>query len=334
MRLRRVYETAEEEGRPIEEVAIERFGNLQAFEEAREERAILDQRDQSRGRKNERTPAPSSSGHKSFSFSESASSSRSSSFRRPGGAPSTPSPSAGPSNRRLDSLRLQGGPGTVSPSPLSQSHTPIPSVMTPVRHLSSTAVAADGTPTTSKKRALSPSSLNKLQARVLRAKLMSSPDAEELEREYEEAARLSQGAITTDERGREVRTRVEVLPTLDGQGRMYDVGLGGKDEAADQRPGNRRKKAEKVRLIFRAHDVANIHSRWKLMPEMALSSASMPLTIRPPLARCFAKKNSAQECQIKSRWIWSMRSRSCRMGSLRMIWITLMIMRRSLGGRR
>ena len=34
MRLRRVYETAEEEGRPIEEVAIDRFGSLEAFEEA------------------------------------------------------------------------------------------------------------------------------------------------------------------------------------------------------------------------------------------------------------------------------------------------------------
>ncbi|KAJ3512300.1 hypothetical protein NLJ89_g3592 [Agrocybe chaxingu] len=45
MRLRRVYETAEEEGLPVEEVGIDRFGSLQAFEEAKEERRILDERE-------------------------------------------------------------------------------------------------------------------------------------------------------------------------------------------------------------------------------------------------------------------------------------------------
>lgn len=45
MRLRRVYETVEEEGRPLEEVAVERFGSLDAFEQAKEERKILDERE-------------------------------------------------------------------------------------------------------------------------------------------------------------------------------------------------------------------------------------------------------------------------------------------------
>ena len=45
MKLRRVYEMAEEEGRSVEEVALERFGNLEAFEEAKEERRLLDERE-------------------------------------------------------------------------------------------------------------------------------------------------------------------------------------------------------------------------------------------------------------------------------------------------
>ena len=35
MKLRRVYETAEEEGKPVEEIAMDRFGSLEAFEEAK-----------------------------------------------------------------------------------------------------------------------------------------------------------------------------------------------------------------------------------------------------------------------------------------------------------
>jgi len=49
MRLRRVYEAAEEEGLAVEEVGADRFGSLQAFEEAREERRILDEREGRRG---------------------------------------------------------------------------------------------------------------------------------------------------------------------------------------------------------------------------------------------------------------------------------------------
>ncbi len=57
---------------------------------------------------------------------------------------------------------------------------------------------------------------------------MGAPDAEELEKEYEAA---SKATYRSDEGGN-VRTKVEVLPTLDGQGRLYDVGHGKNDEAA------------------------------------------------------------------------------------------------------
>jgi hypothetical protein len=250
MRLRKVYETAEEDNRPLEEVAIERFGSLASFEEAKEERRILDDRagrkadrDRERGRTNDRRTEIGSGGEKKLMFTDiggSGASSRSSSFRRPGAigesTPSTPSPPTGaaPVNRRLDSLRL---PSQAS-SPLAKSHTPIPSVMTPPPPVASGSSSSG--------RALSPSSLNRLQAKVLRAKLMGAPDAEKLEREYDMEAQKAHGG--QDDGGGSVRTKVEVLPTLDARGRLYDVGHGGED---DKRPaGNRRKKEEKVNFLW------------------------------------------------------------------------------------
>ena len=44
MKLKRVYEIAEETGESVEKVALERFGNLKSFDEAREERQELDRR--------------------------------------------------------------------------------------------------------------------------------------------------------------------------------------------------------------------------------------------------------------------------------------------------
>lgn len=247
MRLRKVYEAAEEEGRPVEEVGIERFGSLEQFEEAKEERRILDERqnkkaDRDRGRGRQPGHDDNQGGAKGFMFNDfeaSGGSSRSSSFRRPGGytaphsGPSTP-PASGPPgrsavNKRVDSLRL---PSQIN-SPLAQSHTPIPSVMTPLP------LAATGGG-----RALSPSSLNKMQAKVLRAKLMGDPDADRLEKEYEAESRRAQGI--DPESGS--RTKVEMLPTLDARGRLYDVGRGGKDEDSVL-PGNRRKKEPKVRDV-------------------------------------------------------------------------------------
>nr|GAT50631.1 complexed with Cdc5 protein cwf19 [Mycena chlorophos] len=232
MRLRKVFETAEEEGLPIEQVAVDRFGSLEAFEEAKEERRILDERESRRGGGNRDHERGRPEGERRFMFNDvnaSGGSSRSSSFRRPGGAPSGPStPAPAPPNRRLDALRLP----SQTNSPLAHSHTPIPSVMTPP-------VGGGG----SKSRALSPSSLNRLQAKVLRAKLMGAPHADALEREYEAESRKANGG---DETG--VRTRVEVLPTLDGHGRLYDVGHGAEDDR--MLPGNRRKKEQK----FETHD--------------------------------------------------------------------------------
>ncbi|KAM6494102.1 Protein similar to CwfJ C-terminus 1 domain containing protein [Amanita muscaria] len=255
MRLRRVYETVEEEGRSIEDVGIERFGTLEAFEEAQAERRILDEREaskrgQQRGRDSDRGRSGggvSGSGEKGFMFHDftpSGGSSRSSSFRRPGESgrqtedvSGRSTPSAGPSHRRVDALRGTGGGRTGSPlaqqQHTPQSRTPIPSVLTPS--------------ITSSRRALSPTSLNRLQAKVLRAKLMTLPDAEKLEKEYEEELAKARG--TVDERSG-VRTKLEVLPTLNAHGRLYDVGTGAGDDDDRPPPGNRKKKER----AFETHD--------------------------------------------------------------------------------
>ena len=221
MRLRRVYETAEEEGRPVEEVAVDRFGSLEAFEEAQEERRILDERE---GAKPEEKPRgrPNEPGKK-FYFTDlgSTGSSRSSSFRRPAlvgdnGPRTPPASNLGP-NRPSGTSKLGSQRGTP------QASTPIPSVLTP-----------SVLPTKTTSRGLSPTSLNRLQAKVLKAKLMGSPDATTLEKEYEEELRkANEGPRTV--------TKVEVLPTLDGHGRLYDIGIG-KTGDTPLPPGNRRKK--------------------------------------------------------------------------------------------
>ncbi|KAF8635918.1 hypothetical protein AX15_000095 [Amanita polypyramis BW_CC] len=254
MRLRRAYESAKEEGRSVEDVGIERFGSLQAFEEAKMERRILDERGTAkRGpqspsqRERDRDGGRSGvgkGGEKGIMFSDlaaSGTSSRSSSFRRPGGSgrqtgESTPSPAAGPSHRRVDALR---GPGGRASSPLAQQQTPA-QARTPVP-----SVLAPSMP--SSPRALSPSSLNRLQAKVLRAKLMNGPDAEKLEKEYEEELAKAHGGADGKSG---VRTKVELLPTLDARGQLYDVGLGAGGDDEKLLPGNRKKKEK----YYETHD--------------------------------------------------------------------------------
>ena len=74
---------------------------------------------------------------------------------------------------------------------------------------------------------------------------MGSPNVAELEKEYEEVRRRSEGVFID-----EGETKLEVLPTLDGQGRLYDVGTGAPDQGPIRLPGNRRQK-EMVNILFR-----------------------------------------------------------------------------------
>jgi hypothetical protein len=105
------------------------------------------------------------------------------------------------------------------------------------------------------------SALNALQAKVLRAKLSNDSSASDLQAEYDRESEkhrahaagggdqgggLWQGA-TGGQLGREEdvkggkRTEVQVLPTLDAKGQLYDIGTGDGTEKA-LLPGNRRPK--------------------------------------------------------------------------------------------
>lgn len=207
MRLKRVYETAEEEGRPLEEIAVDRFGSLEAWNEALEERRILDERSGKRRDRPNTSGSGSGAPRRSFMFTEepgSGASSRSASFRRPGQDDSRPTT---PMQRPGAPPRTGTGFGANTPTmAVPRVHSP---AMQPVP-------SAKGIPTQSE--------LNQMQAKVLKAKLMGDPAADQMERDYEEARERAESA-----------PRVAVLPTHDMRGQVYDVGAGKNDAFM---PGN------------------------------------------------------------------------------------------------
>lgn len=263
-KLRRTYETAEEERRPVEEVALERYGSMELFDQAREEKRILDDRDERRkgrrsmggGRSGAQTPTNEG---RRFVYTDapgSADSSRPASrgaFRRPGDAP--------PELSRTSSTTSTANSGPSTPVP--RVFTPPPASIAPRTPLAApTARAAppsalsqsmvlDPDPTSSGATStpiLTQSELNKMQAKVLKARLMGSDNADQLEAEYEKerqraAEGPSVGEVHIGATGSGVR--VEAMPTLDGRGRLYDVGMG-KEVEEEDRTGKRTKK-EKVR---------------------------------------------------------------------------------------
>lgn len=176
MKLRRIYEQAEEEKRPVEEVALERYDSMESFNEARRERQFLDERDRQKssngsngrrdsnlkdGKRRDDDPNQKEGGRKSFMFTDSPinSSSRPSSresFRKPGESnPSTPlgnntpirsndqvGSNLNPINKRLDRF-VQNGYESPAGSSVggSKPSTPIPNVFAPTRTSSSSSIS-------------------------------------------------------------------------------------------------------------------------------------------------------------------------------------------------
>lgn len=279
-------------GKAVEDLAMERYGNLQEYTEALEERRFLDDRDSRRSNRHsnngpngyDNPSTPSSTGIRTpgldgrkyvFTHQNSSDYSRPGSrtgFLRPGESPSgTPGPSGG-GGGRIDQLKRRESAikGVDLSSSTPKVSTPIPSVFTPqslTRQTSYPFTRPDESTTSTP--VLSITELNKLQASVLRAKLSDDPKASDMEEEYEyERLRFETNGQSgdggggmwdgnsQDQMGRNegkdengVRVETQVLPTLDGRGRLYDVGLGKEDQAA-LGPGNRRKKEQKVSVEF------------------------------------------------------------------------------------
>ncbi|KAG0230507.1 hypothetical protein BGW41_002509 [Actinomortierella wolfii] len=214
-KLRRVLETAAEEGVAPEVIGIERYGSLEKFNEAMEERRELDRRKAERdGRRNDRSredrgdreskrgrnddrdrdrdrdrrdrdrdsgrDSPMSTSGRYSTYSSAASSP----FHRP----------MEPHERQERELARRA----MEKDRERKTSTPIPSpfatiVSTPIIQSPNPAAAATAEPSppsssaTAPTPALSQDKLNKLKAKALRAKLMGTPDADKLEKEYEAA---------------------------------------------------------------------------------------------------------------------------------------------------
>ncbi|KAA1069101.1 hypothetical protein PGT21_011403 [Puccinia graminis f. sp. tritici] len=234
-KLKRTYDTAKDENRPIEEVALERYGSLEAWEQANEERRIVEDRRSNSGHESGRsTPRQDSSSYeRRYMFTNHeghGSSSRPNSragFRKPNSALNTPEGGRLATNKRVDEIRV--GPSTsnpVSPSPSGPS-TPIPSVINPLANRASNKPPTNTT------------TLNKLQASILKAKMMNPEAVPELEKQYQEA-------LDSQKHDSSSQPTVELIPSLDGRGRMYDIGAGiESEEATSSKPGNKRKKEAK-----------------------------------------------------------------------------------------
>lgn len=239
-KVKRTFEAAEEEGRDIQELAIERYGSLESWNEALEERRVLDSRNDRRTSGIQRG-APSDG--RKYLFSDTNTS------RDPGSSSRPPS---------RDSFRRPGESSGRTPisstrvSSTSQPSTPIPAVFTPPpshtpriqSNLSHSIVPLTLSSSSAQKPPLSQSELNRLQAKVLKARLMGNTEASKMEAEYEqERVRASQVAPAS------TSSNAEMLPTLDGRGRLYDIGSG-KDSLPVSEPGKRKPK-EKVSLYSR-----------------------------------------------------------------------------------
>lgn len=280
MKVKRTFETADEEDRPVEEVAMERYGSLEAWHEALEERRILDEREgrrrgggggyggnQGGGYGGNQRGGPGGGGSGGRAFETPTPSSQDSSSRRfvftdSGGSASSSRPASRGSFRRPGEAleRTASGSSSVgAPAPVtSRPGTPVPSVFTPpasrtprtTSNLSQSFALVPDPTTTASKPPLTQSELNKLQAKVLKARLMGNDNAAELEKEYEKERErtLEMGNTAEIVVGGETET-VKMLPTLDGRGRLYDVGTG---QAPEEEQTGKRKKKEKA---FESHDV-------------------------------------------------------------------------------
>ncbi|TPX64624.1 hypothetical protein SpCBS45565_g05766 [Spizellomyces sp. 'palustris'] len=193
VKLKRALEIANQEGKSVEEVAIERYGSLDAYEEAQAERDFLDKR-RSGDRKDEfgrdipyrptfRKTAP---------------------FQRPGEGSFTKRP-AEESHSEERALK-RAKPASSTPSRSSAPRIPSVNVVVPSQS------GLDDGPI------LSNDELNKLNANVLKAKLMGHPEAAELEAEYNRQRKRSAC-------GRTVSEGQALLSNVDSRGRLQDIGV-------------------------------------------------------------------------------------------------------------
>ncbi|KAI9595111.1 CwfJ C-terminus 1-domain-containing protein-like protein [Syncephalis fuscata] len=170
LKLKRTLELADEEKRPLKEVAIERYGSTEDFEQAMSERKWLDQR----------------TGSSRMNYGSNIKGTRTaatSAFRRPKHHYGDDDSEDDDKDSMTDSFGRQRRPGESttrrSPSPPPQYKPSVRPSVAPMAH--TTHIATVATPLV---QCMSQNELNRLQARVLRARMLGTPDADALEAQY------------------------------------------------------------------------------------------------------------------------------------------------------
>lgn len=181
MKLKRVYEVAEETGKSVEEIALERYGDLESFDEAREERQELDRR-QMYGKDRPDAKDKPTGGLYAARMKQELQKERERRAREP-------SPPQG--------QRVADGPHTTTTKVLDQT------------------------------------TLNRMQAALLKARLRKDPKASEMEKEYNSA--MAQFANRKE-------PEVVVLSAMDSRALAH--GIGGRGEVKEITTGKRKGQLE------------------------------------------------------------------------------------------
>ncbi|KAJ3185096.1 hypothetical protein HDU87_002662 [Geranomyces variabilis] len=246
MKLKRILEAAQEEGRDVEEIALERYGSMADFEDAKAERAFLDsrrsgrmrdeparRRDDDRHRRDER-PERDEFG-RDLQYRPTVR--RSTSFQKPEERTSEkrPPPEASEDlavkKPRVEDRSLPR-PSMSAKLPVVGGAPQLP-VPNPSRGTDS-----DDDDSSARTPILSKNALNALNAKVVKAKLMGLPNAANLEKEYErERARAERGPAETI-----------VLSGVDSRGRLLDVGSASSTTTPGTPSSGQRVKKPKVDL--------------------------------------------------------------------------------------
>eukprot|EP00842_Homolaphlyctis_polyrhiza_P006920 jgi/Hompol1/817/HPOL_002430-RA len=194
MKLKGVFEMAKEEGRSIDDVAMERYGSVEAFQEALDERAFLDKA-------------------KGIKTSDSMGSYRpsvrsTSGFKVPGQAQSSRS-----HDQHRDTVRQ-------NTADARKQHTVIPSAIVPV---------VPGLQSEYQQPVMTKDELNKLNAQVIKARVTRQPSLKALEEQYaREKARYDAHISGSASQ----QSGTVVLPTIDERGRLLDLGNGSSSTSA------------------------------------------------------------------------------------------------------
>ncbi|KAF7727149.1 hypothetical protein EC973_008010 [Apophysomyces ossiformis] len=213
MKLKRIMEQAEKDGRPLEEVALERYGSYEKFKEAMDEREYLDKQKRKgngSGRREHRDDRLSS---RTFMFTDTNASQKA--FRRPAERAQDMDEFGREIKRRRRSPSPdQAAKKLADATKENEPRTPV--IIT--QHELPKAFSAEP--------ALSRDELNMLNAKLVKARLMNADNVEELEREYEIQAKRYEAVqsgvvVQSSDNGQ----TVAVLPTVDREGRLYDYAL-------------------------------------------------------------------------------------------------------------